>query len=41
LHYEVTIDDPGAYTRSWTASWDLKWVANEELPTYYCQDNRP
>jgi hypothetical protein len=41
LHYEVTIDDPGAYTRSWTASWDLKWVPNAELPTYYCQDNRP
>lgn len=41
LHYEVTIDDPGAYTRSWTASWDLQWVANAELPTYYCQDNRP
>ena len=41
LHYEVTIDDPGAYTRSWTSSWDLKWVPNKELPTYYCQDNRP
>lgn len=41
LHYEVTIDDPGAYTRPWTASWDLKWVPNAELPTYYCQDNRP
>jgi len=41
LHYEVTIDDPGAYTRTWTASWDLKWVANAELPTYFCQDNRP
>jgi len=41
LHYEVTIDDPGAYTRTWTASWDLTWVPNAELPTYYCQDNRP
>jgi len=41
LHYEVSIDDPGAYTRPWTASWDLKWVPNAELPTYYCQDNRP
>jgi hypothetical protein len=41
LRYEVTIDDPGAYTRSWSASWTLQWVAGEELPTQYCQDNRP
>ena len=40
LKYEVTIDDPGAYTRSWSAGWTLQWVA-EDLPTYYCQDNRP
>ena len=40
LKYEVTIDDPGAYTRSWSASSTLQWVANEELPVYYCQDNR-
>jgi len=40
LKYEVTIDDPGAYTRTWSASWTLQWVA-EELPTAYCQDNRP
>lgn len=41
LHYEVTIDDPGTYTRTWTASWDMTWVPNAELPVYYCQDNRP
>ncbi|HLQ77417.1 MAG TPA: DUF6152 family protein [Terriglobia bacterium] len=40
LKYEVTIDDPGAYTRSWKASWTLQWIAGEELPAYYCQDNR-
>ena len=40
LKYQVTIDDPGAYTRSWTASWTLQWVAGEELPAFYCQDNR-
>jgi hypothetical protein len=39
LLYEVTIDDPGAYTRPWSSSWTLQWVA-EDLPTYYCQDNR-
>jgi hypothetical protein len=40
LRYEVTIDDPGAYTESWSASWELKWVGGEELPVYFCQDNR-
>ena len=39
LKYEVTIDDPGAYTRPWSSSWTLQWIA-EDLPTYYCQDNR-
>jgi len=39
LKYEVTIDDPGAYTRPWSSSWTLQWVA-EDLPTFYCQDNR-
>ncbi len=41
LKYEVTIDDSYAYTRTWSASWTLQWVAGEELPIYYCQDNRP
>lgn len=41
LKYEVTIDDPGAYTRTWSAGWTLQWVPGEELPVYYCQDNRP
>ena len=41
LKYEVTIDDPGAYTKTWSSSWTLQWVAGEELPPYYCQDNRP
>jgi hypothetical protein len=41
LKYEVTVDDPGAYTKMWSSSWTLKWIAGEELPVYYCQDNRP
>jgi len=40
MHYEVTIDDPGAYTRPWTASWDLSWVGGAELPFSLCQHNR-
>jgi len=41
LKYEVTIDDPGAYTKPWTATWTLQWVPGEELPYYLCPDNRP
>lgn len=41
LRYEVTINDPGAYTRPWSASWDLKWVGGTELPAHLCQENRP
>jgi hypothetical protein len=40
MKYEVTIDDPGAYTRTWSAGWTLQWVP-EDLPVSYCQDNRP
>jgi len=41
LKYELTVDDPGAYTKTWSSSWTLQWIAGEELPPYYCQDNRP
>lgn len=41
LRYEVTVDDPGAYTKSWSSGWELAWVGGEELPVYFCQDNRP
>ena len=41
LIYEVTVDDPGAYTRPWMTTWTLEWIAGEELPQYYCQDIRP
>jgi hypothetical protein len=41
LKYEVTIDDPSAYTRPWSSGWTLRWVAGEELPRHLCQENRP
>ena len=40
LRYEVTIDDPGAYTEPWSSGWELRWVEGEDLPVYFCQDNR-
>jgi hypothetical protein len=41
LRYEVTIDDPGAYTRTWSAAWTLRWIPDQDMPEYFCQDNRP
>lgn len=41
LRYEVTITDPGAYTRPWKSTWNLKWMPGEEMPYFLCQDNRP
>jgi hypothetical protein len=41
LRYDVTIEDPGAYTRTWSSGWTLRWVPNEDMPEYFCQDNRP
>ena len=39
LKYDVTIDDPGAYTASWTSGFSMRWSAGEELFEYVCQDN--
>jgi hypothetical protein len=39
LRYEVTIDDPGAYTDTWTGGWFETWSEGTELFEYVCQDN--
>lgn len=39
MRYEVTIDDPGAYTAPWTAGFPLRWEAGAELFEYVCQEN--
>jgi|SwirhisoilCB3_FD_contig_101_437936_length_2443_multi_3_in_0_out_0_3 hypothetical protein len=39
LKYEVTVDDPGAYTQTWTNSFQMRWTAGQELFEYVCQDN--
>jgi len=39
LRYEVTINDPGAYTRPWSSAWTLHWMAGQEIQEYFCQDN--
>ncbi len=40
LRYQVQVDDPGAYTRNWSASWTMKWRGGS-VPFYFCQNNRP
>jgi hypothetical protein len=39
LHYEATIDDPGAYTKPFKVAWDIPWNARGELSEYICQEN--
>jgi hypothetical protein len=39
LKYEVTIDDPGAYTAPWTSGFNLRWTEGTEVWEYVCQDN--
>jgi hypothetical protein len=39
LKYDVTVDDPGAYTAPWTSGFSLRWTDGQELFEYSCQDN--
>jgi hypothetical protein len=39
LRYEVTIDDPQAYTKPWTTSYTIPWAPGVELYEYICQEN--
>ena len=37
IRYEITIDDPGAYTAPYVGWFDLGWQADTELFEYVCQ----
>src|SRR5437762_1179085 len=39
LRYEVTVDDPGAYTKPWVGGFNLRWNSGAELFEYVCQEN--
>ena len=46
LKYEVTIDDKGAYTKPWSAGWNIRWQYENydgspggEIHEYFCIDN--
>jgi hypothetical protein len=38
IKYELTIDDPGAYTSPWTTTLNLVWEDGTELFEYVCQE---
>jgi hypothetical protein len=37
MRYDLTVDDPGAYLKPWTATMNLRWSAGVELFEYICQ----
>ncbi|PWU06328.1 MAG: hypothetical protein C5B51_12630 [Terriglobia bacterium] len=39
LHYQATIDDPGAYTKPWTVGWKVSWEPGWDPLEYVCQEN--
>jgi hypothetical protein len=39
IRYEITIDDPGAYTATWKSGYYMRWVPNAESFEFICQDN--
>lgn len=39
MTYEITVDDPGAYTATWSRTSQMRFSANSELFEFICQDN--
>ena len=39
LKYDVTVDDPRAYTRPWTGGWNIAWVPDQDIQEYFCEEN--
>ena len=39
LRYEVTVNDPRAYTRAWTGGWNIQWVPGKEIEEFFCEEN--
>jgi hypothetical protein len=38
IQYELTVDDPAAYTAAWSARFNLFWEQGTELFEYVCQE---
>src|SRR5688572_11074096 len=39
IKYELLVEDPNVYTKSWSGGFDFRWSADTELFEYICQDN--
>jgi hypothetical protein len=39
IRYELTIDDPGAYTSTWKTAWTMELDPDVESFEFSCQDN--
>ena len=39
IRYEMTIDDPGAYTATWKTGWYIRFSPGNESFEFICQDN--
>ena len=39
IRYEITIDDPGAYTATWKSGYYMRWVPGSQSFEFVCQDN--
>ena len=39
LENTYTIDDPGTYSRPWTARARFEWAPNDRLNEYICEEN--
>jgi hypothetical protein len=38
IKYEITVDDPGAYTALWSSGFYMRWTAGESFE-FVCQEN--
>jgi hypothetical protein len=38
LKYDVTVDDLRTYTRPWSASWTMRWVPDQEIQEFFCEE---
>ena len=39
LHYQASVEDPGAYSKPWTVSWNIRFYPAMEPWEYICQEN--
>jgi Family of unknown function (DUF6152) len=38
LKYDVTVDDPRTYSKPWNASWTMRWVPDQEIQEFFCEE---